>query len=129
MQINIEEAQAFLKQMGYQCCELDSLVEATQGTGLNAAILLEKTFTSAQRWESFVRSARFRILGSAGFRGDEASVLNPGYRHVGLEMWTHYEMGEHIDNQEEVKLLERYADTMTLNLQSPSVITEERKRA
>lgn len=114
--ISLEEAQRILNHLGYECREVSTLVEGTKGTGLSASALLEKTFKSAQRWEAFIRSARLRMLGSAGFREPQGAGGPKGYRHFGMEFWTHYDASFELDNSHEVKLLEAYADAMTGNL-------------
>lgn len=117
MNISLEEAQRFLNQMGYECREIDNLVDETRGTGISTSQLLEKAFLSAQRWEAFIRSARLRMLGSAGFK---APLGGPGgirgYRHMGMEFWTHYDDAFQIDNSHEISMLEAYADAMITNI-------------
>ncbi|MBD8089167.1 hypothetical protein IFT48_04165 [Pseudomonas fluorescens] len=132
--ISLEEAQRVLSQLGYQCREISSLVECTHGTALTPGALLEKTFKSAQRWEAFIRSARLRALGSAGFReplGGPGGIK--GYRHFGMEFWTHYDASFELDNTHETKLLESYADAMISNLETPAAQSQAqapaRKRA
>ncbi|AXH59544.1 hypothetical protein [Pseudomonas amygdali] len=122
--ISLEEAQRILNQLGYECREVSTLVESTKGTGLSASALLEKTFKSAQRWEAFIRSARLRVLGSAGFREPQGAGGPKGYRHFGMEFWTHYDASFELDNSHEVKLLEAYADAMTGNLSDAQVHSE-----
>lgn len=60
----------------------------------------------ATRWQALIGCARIRVMGHAGFRGDQGN-----YRHIGLELWTQFSepVGE-LKNATGRKVLTEFAD-------------------
>ncbi len=76
---------------GRICAFTQGLIEDVGNYKLRGDILER----DARRWRAFRGSARIRVLGSAGLTSDsQAAKDNPGYAHLGLEIWTKYP-GDH----------------------------------
>ncbi len=92
---------------GRICAFTQGLIEDVGNYKLRGDILER----DARRWRAFRGSARIRVLGSAGLTSDsQAAKDNPGYAHIGLEIWTIYP-GDHTkENALGQEWLTKYAD-------------------
>lgn len=70
----------------------------------------------AARWRALMQCQRLRMLGCAGFKGLD------DYRHLGLEIWTHYGRTEELDKRsdEARELLTALADAVIASQTTPS---------
>lgn len=51
----------------------------------------------AEKWRTLIGAARVRVMGSAGFGYAGREPDARGYRHVGIELWTTYNLANHTE--------------------------------
>ncbi len=63
----------------------------------------------ARRWRGLINCRRIRVMGRAGFNGDQK-----GYRHIGIEFWTHHQCATEGDAKEAlIEFVEAAIDAAT----------------
>jgi hypothetical protein len=88
--------------------ELEQARPTTRGSPARAGNVDEDTMQDAANWRALLGSARIRSLGSAGL----TTPLPNNYGHMGLELWTTYQMPDGFDYEKErgigIDWLKRY---------------------
>lgn len=101
--------------LGYMDFDVETfLTGQLDGDDLLPVQAVESVLADAERWRAFISSARFTVMGAAGFRWEDASIdpdRDPdNWLHFTLNIWDKHQAGDDAQGKHGRAMLMAYVE-------------------